>query len=83
MAKKTNKKENNKKQPVVTLSPAPRLMREDEIRDAFKRYFIKLKRKLNLKSSLEYPIWLHLKAIECDKEELFDQGVRNFGYKTP
>ena len=59
----------------------PREKREDEVRSDFKRYFVKLKRKLKLDSSLEDVIWLHLKASGFAKEELFDKGIENFGYK--
>lgn len=60
---------------------AKRELREDEVRKAFKSHFVKLKRSLKLDASLEEVIWLHLKATGNDKPELFERGVRHFGYK--
>ena len=50
-------------------------------RENFKRYFLKLNKKLKKDRSLEEVIWTHLKTIKHDKEELFDKGVEHFGYK--
>lgn len=50
-------------------------------REQFKEYFVQIKRKLNLPSNIENAVWLHLKAIGCDKPELFKKGIENFGYK--
>jgi len=50
-------------------------------REEFRKYFLKLNKKLNLNKSLEEVIWIHLKTIEHDKKELFDKGVEHFGYK--
>ncbi len=50
-------------------------------REEFRKYFLKLNKKLNLNKSLEEVIWIHLKTIEHDKKELFDKGVQHFGYK--
>lgn len=50
-------------------------------REDFRKYFLKLNKKLNLNESLEEVIWIHLKTIKHDKKELFDKGVEHFGYK--
>ena len=50
-------------------------------REEFRKYFLKLNKKLNLNKSLEEVIWIHLRTIEHDKKELFDKGVEHFGYK--
>jgi hypothetical protein len=50
-------------------------------RENFRKYFLKLSKKLSLNKSLEEVIWTHLKAIKHDKKELFDKGVKHFGYK--
>jgi len=50
-------------------------------REEFRKYFTKIKRVLNLSSDLEEVIWLHLKAIHCDKKDKFDAGLEHFGYK--
>jgi hypothetical protein len=54
---------------------------KDNNREEFRKYFLKLNKKLNLNKSLEEVIWIHLKTIQHDKKELFDKGVENFGYK--
>ena len=54
---------------------------KDNNREEFRKYFLKLNKKLNLNKSLEEVIWVHLKTIEHDKKELFDKGVEHFGYK--
>ena len=59
-----------------------KIQREEDVREDFKKYFIKLRRKLNLNSQLEEVIWLHLKAIKMASQDKFDDGVRNFGYKV-
>ena len=50
-------------------------------REDFRKYFLKIKNKLKLEKSVEEIIWVHLKAIKHDKKELFDKGVKHFGYK--
>ena len=50
-------------------------------RENFRKYFLKLSKKLGLNKSLEEVVWMHLKAIKHDKKELFDKGVKHFGYK--
>jgi hypothetical protein len=54
---------------------------KDNNREEFRKYFLKLNKKLNLNKSLEEVIWIHLKTIKHDKKELFDKGVEHFGYK--
>ena len=55
--------------------------KEDETREEFKKYFIKLKRKMGLTPDLEQIIWLHFKASGFDEIEKFDKGIEHFGYK--
>lgn len=54
---------------------------KDNSREDFRKYFLKLSKKLKLNKSLEEVIWIHLKTIGCNKKELFDKGVKHFGYK--
>lgn len=54
---------------------------ETNVREAFRVYFIQIKKKLNLPNELENIIWLHFKASGFNKPELFDAGIRHFGYK--
>jgi len=55
--------------------------KERNNRKEFKSYFIRLKRKLKLDSSLEEVIWLHLRAMGFDHKDKFDEGIKHFGYK--
>lgn len=50
-------------------------------RENFRKYFLKLSKKLSLNKSLEEVVWIHLKTIKHDKKELFDKGIKHFGYK--
>ena len=49
-------------------------------REEFRKYFVGLKRKLNLQPELEQVIWLHLKAVNMATKEKFNEGIRHFGY---
>lgn len=73
------KKKEEVKEVKMVVKP-PRELREDEVRKEFRSYFVKIKRKLNLDPSLEEVLWLHLKSVQCAKPNLFDKGVKNFGY---
>lgn len=57
------------------------VLREKDVREDFRKYFVQLKRKLKLDASLENVIWLHFKAAGFDSKERFDDGIRHFGYK--
>lgn len=57
-------------------------LREEEIREQFRQYFVKLRRKIKLEANLENVLWLHLKSSGFNKKELFDKGIENFGYKV-
>lgn len=58
-----------------------RKIEKTDERESFRKYFLKLRKKLDLDKSLEEVIWTHLKTIKCDKEQLFDKGIKHFGYK--
>ena len=49
-------------------------------REDFRKYFVKIKRKLNLNADLEEVIWLHLKAKGFNEKDLFENGIKDFGY---
>jgi len=53
----------------------------EDSREEFRKYFVGLKRQLNLGPELEHVIWLHLKAVGMAKKEQFGEGIRHFGYK--
>jgi alcohol dehydrogenase class IV len=56
-------------------------LEKDSSREDFRKYFLKLNKKLKINKSLEEAIWIHLKTIGCNKKELFDKGIKHFGYK--
>lgn len=53
---------------------------ETNEREEFRKYFLKISKKLALKRSVEEILWTHLKTIGCDKKEKFDEGIKHFGY---
>lgn len=53
----------------------------EDSREEFRKYFVGLKRKLNLAPEIEQVIWLHLKAVGMATKEKFNEGVTHFGYK--
>jgi hypothetical protein len=68
-----------KKRIALAKNKAPAIEETDD-REDFRKYFLKLNKKLELNKSLEEVIWIHLKTIKCDKKELFDKGIKHFGY---
>jgi hypothetical protein len=54
---------------------------KEDSRELFRKYFLKLSKKLTLEAYLEEVLWLHLKSIKCDSSEKFEQGIKHFGYK--
>lgn len=50
-------------------------------REDFRKYFLTISKRLKLDRSLEEIIWIHLKAIKHNKKEMFDKGIKHFGYK--
>jgi hypothetical protein len=52
-----------------------------DARQAFHKFFIKIKEKLNLKPEMEIVLWKHLQSTQKDKPEKFKEGVESFGYK--
>jgi hypothetical protein len=61
--------------------PSPRILSEDEKREAFRIYWTTQKAKYGKGKSLEKAIWLHLKTIGMNSPEQFEQGLANFGLK--
>jgi hypothetical protein len=56
-------------------------MTEQEKKEAFKAYWARSRKLFNKEKEIEDVLWAHLKAIGCDSEELFDEGIANFGLK--
>jgi hypothetical protein len=81
MPKKKKKQEQPEKDMQAAKKPVKKVreLREDEVREEFRKYFTKLKRQMNLRSDLEKILWLHLKAAGFAKPELFDKGIKHFG----
>lgn len=50
-------------------------------REEFREYFSKIRKKIDAPKELEHVLWAHLKAIKHDKKELFEAGLKHFGYK--
>lgn len=55
--------------------------KKDNSREDFRKYFLKINKKLKLEKYVEEVIWIHLKTIGCNKKELFEKGIEHFGYK--
>jgi len=53
-----------------------------EPKEAFRKYFIRIKDKLKLSPNMESVLWQHLVATQNDKPENFVKGIENFGYKV-
>ena len=70
-----------RKKRIALAEKREKVEKPSDSRYEFKKYFVKLKKKLNLKNELEEIIWTHLKQIKCDKKEFFEKGVKHFGYK--
>lgn len=51
----------------------------EDSREEFRKFFAKLKTKLDLSPSLESVIWLHFKAYNFDKKDNFSAGLKHFG----
>lgn len=63
------------------MSESKRPLREEELKEKFRQYFVKLSRKHDLDKSMENILWLHLKAVKCNQPEKFADGIKNFGLK--
>ena len=55
--------------------------KEEDSRDEFRKFFVKVRGKLGLTQDMEEVIWKHLKASGFDKKEKFTEGIKHFGYK--
>lgn len=64
-----------------TFTSPKKKSQDGTVRQEFKKYFVKLKRKLNLADEMENILWLHCKASGFAEVEKFDKGIENFGYK--
>ena len=61
--------------------PAPKVLNEDQKREAFRIFWAANKSKYAKAKSIEKALWLHLKTISMDSPENFANGLANFGLK--
>ena len=61
--------------------PTPKVLNEDQKREAFRIFWAANKSKYEKAKSIEKALWLHLKAINMDSPESFANGLANFGLK--
>jgi uncharacterized Zn finger protein len=61
--------------------PMPRVLNEEQKREAFRIFWTSNKAKYGKSKSLEKAIWLHLKTIGMNSPEKFADGLANFGLK--
>lgn len=54
---------------------------EKDYKEEFEDFWAKNKKAYGKDKSLQNVIWVHLKAIKCDKPEKFEEGIENFGLK--
>ena len=53
---------------------------QENVREEFRKYFIRIKKSLNLSSDMEEILWLHFKACKFDSVDKFEIGLKHFGY---
>jgi hypothetical protein len=54
---------------------------EQNVREEFRLFFIRIKKSLGISSNLEEIIWLHFKSCGFDRPEKFEDGIKHFGYR--
>ena len=84
MAKNEKEKIEKARKKRIALAEKRDIQKKDEkdnTREEFRKYFLKINKKLKIDKSLEEVIWIHMKTIGCNKKELFDKGIKHFGYK--
>lgn len=77
-----SKKKQKKVEEQTVQAVKPQLKRKEKHeREDFRKFFLRIKKKLNLDASLEEIMWLHFKASGFAEIAKFEQGVKHFGYK--
>ncbi len=61
--------------------PTPKVLNEEQKREAFRIFWASNKSKYGRSKSLEKALWLHLKTIGMSSPDQFAQGLDNFGLK--
>jgi hypothetical protein len=59
--------------------PVPRVLTEDQKREAFRIFWVGNKKAFGKGKSLEKALWLHLKSIGMNTPEQFADGLKHFG----
>lgn len=57
----------------------PRVLNDQEKREAFRIYWAQEKSKYGKSKDLEQILWLHLKSMKMDGPEEFEAGIKHFG----
>tara|TARA_R100000951_G_scaffold114944_2_gene121453 strand:- start:877 stop:1158 length:282 start_codon:yes stop_codon:yes gene_type:complete len=55
--------------------------KEENSREEFRKFFVKIRSKLGLSQDMEGVIWTHFKSAGFDKKDKFEEGIKHFGYK--
>lgn len=61
--------------------PQPKVLTEEQKREAFRIYWASNKKVFGKSKAMEKAVWLHLKTIGMNSPEQFSQGLDNFGLK--
>lgn len=59
--------------------PVPKVLSEEQKREAFRIFWASQKAKYGKSKQLEKVLWLHLKTIGCDDPNNFEKGIFHFG----
>jgi hypothetical protein len=60
---------------------APAILKEEQVREAWRLYWAQEKSKWANSKDLEHIIWLHLKAVAMAVPSRFEEGIKHFGLK--
>jgi len=65
----------------IRMESKKEILEDVDARESFRQYWAVNKKSFNQSKEVEEVVWAHLKAIRHDQPELFEQGVKNFGFK--
>lgn len=54
---------------------------KDNSREDFRKFFVKIRKKLELSQDMEEVLWIHFKRRGFAKKDKFLEGIKDFGYK--
>lgn len=61
--------------------PGVRKLTDKEKREQFRVFWAKSKKQYGKSKSIEEVIWVHLKSMNMDEPEKFEDGLKHFGLK--